>query len=52
MKKILKSTAVLLCCIFYLWVGLSYAEVVAKNARPNPEYSECNAIGMFLQLAE
>ena len=51
MKKTLKTTVVLLTCIVYLWIGLSYAEVVAKNAYPNPNYSDYNAIGVFLEYA-
>jgi len=49
MKKLLKSVAILMLCSVYLWVGLSYAEVLVKNHRPNPEYSESNILYVFAQ---
>lgn len=30
-------------CLFLLWVFASWAEVVSKNLKPNPTYSEWNA---------
>lgn len=52
MKKIIKTTVILLTCILYLWIALSYVEVVAKNVNPYPHYSEYNAIELFTEYAE
>ena len=41
--KIIEKTFVTLCLIFLLWLFVSWAEVVSKNLKPHPAYSEWNA---------
>ena len=52
MKKIIKTTVILITSITILWIGLSYAEVVAKNTHPDPTYSEYNALEFFLEATQ
>lgn len=36
-----------LCVVIILWGLLSYGEILCKNVRPNPQYSDWNLITIF-----
>lgn len=52
MKRHILNTICSLCAVMNLWFGLSFAEIISQNTRPNPSYSEHNAIILFLSNAE
>ena len=42
MKKVVSNLTNVICVVFLLWLALSYVEIVCKNVRPNPQYSNYN----------
>ena len=47
--KILKSKlAKTILIVMIIWLALSYAEILSKNVRPNPEYSNMNIIVNYI----
>lgn len=51
MKKI-KMIALVLMTAMFLWVGYSWAEVVAKNTTENPTYWQYNAFVLLVEAGE
>lgn len=50
--KFIEKFVAVLSALFILWLFLSWAEVVAKNMKPNPTYSEYNAFVLFVENSE
>lgn len=51
--KIIKYTLTALCVLFILWVGISWADIVADNCDPNPQHYDWNFfVVMFPQNKE
>jgi hypothetical protein len=51
MKKITNILTVL-SVIFFIWLALSWIDVIADNGMPNPQHSKYNLIGIMIDLAE
>jgi hypothetical protein len=51
MKDIITRIFATIGCLLWLWVGISYGEVFFKNLRPDPQYWQYNAIGLFIEFA-
>ena len=51
MKKITNILTVL-SVIFFIWLALSWIDVIADNGMPNPQHSKYNLIGIMIELAE
>ena len=49
MRKIIERGLYIISCLFWLWLFVSWAEVVSKNLTPYPTYNEWNA---FVLMAE
>lgn len=37
--------------LFFVWILLSYFEIISKNSSSGPEYSECNAFILISEVA-
>ena len=51
MKKLSKIFTVL-SVIFFIWLALSWIDVIADNGMPNPQHSKYNLIGILIDLYE
>ena len=47
--KIIKTVVLVISIAFILWLFVSWAEVVSKNLKPNPTYSEWNAFVLMTE---
>ena len=52
MKKFVENIAIGISIILLVWVGLSYGEILCKNLKSNPQYSEYNVIVNMVEWAE
>lgn len=50
MCKVIERAMCVVSVMMMLWVAGSWCEVVAKNGRPNPDYSRYNALAMCVEL--
>jgi hypothetical protein len=41
-----------ICCAFLLWIGISWADVIADNLEPEPRHSNYNFFVLFTSLWE
>lgn len=48
MIKALKQIPLILCCLFLLWLVLSYVEIVSKNVSAGATYNDYNIIVNFI----
>ena len=51
MKKLSKIFTVV-SVIFFIWLALSWIDVIADNGMPNPQHSKYNLIGILIDLYE
>lgn len=51
-RKFVSNIMVALSIILYMWLGVSYGEIVIKNTSPNPEYSKNNIIVNLVTAAD
>lgn len=51
MKKMLSNLMAIVGVGLMIWVGASYVDVVRQNAHPNPQYTDWNAIVIFMETA-
>lgn len=49
MKKILMKVPYALICAAWLWIGLSFIEIISQNSHPNPQYSPFNIFELGLK---
>lgn len=49
---VIAYTSAIIAFLFFLWGGLSFAEVLIKNLEPAPTYSRFNAVILFLKMAD
>ena len=52
MKKFIENIVIGISIILLVWIGLSYGEILCKNLKPNPQYSEHNVIINIAEWAE
>jgi hypothetical protein len=52
MKKMIERVLVVIMLVVFIWVALSYAEVLCKNLTPNPNYCEWNLFEILIDKAE
>jgi hypothetical protein len=52
MKKMIERVLVVIMLVVFIWVALSYAEVLCKNLTPNPTYCEWNLFEILIDKAE
>lgn len=50
MCKVVERMMCVVSIVMMVWCACSWCEVVAKNGRPNPEYSRYNALAMMVEL--
>lgn len=51
MKKTIEKMALCIMIILFVWVGLSYLEIIFKNLE-NADYSNLNLIVKYMKLFE
>ena len=51
MKKLSKIFT-MVSVIFFIWLALSWIDVIVDNGMPNPQHSKYNLIGIMIELAE
>jgi len=51
MRKIIERGLYIISCLFWLWLFVSWAEVVSKNLTPYPTYSSWNAWVLITEVA-
>lgn len=52
MKKFLENTMVVLSVVFLLWLGISWADIVADNCEPHPTHAPWNAFVLMTEAME
>lgn len=50
MCKTIKTLIITAYCIFFLWMFISWAEIVSKNLKPNPTYHRWNALELLKEV--
>lgn len=48
-KKLLRNIFWLIVAIWWIWMTISYGEIIMKNLNPNPQYSDWNIIVNFIE---